>query len=306
MKVFLPEPESFSGWALDRLAKDNTLVSRPEGASVLLVRVGTSVDRRLLKSMPQLRVVASATTGLDHIDGDECRRLGIHILSLKGDTAFLSDLPNTAELAFALLLALYRRLPAAMSDVIAGRWRQAPFRGSTLGEKTFGIVGHGRLGRIAGRIAAGFGMTVLAYDPCPRCPVEGPIGLAGSLDELVARVDVLSLHADLNETSRAMISAPVFARMRRGSVLLNTARGQLVDERALIEALESGAIAGAALDVIANESSFDETNRLLAYARRHENLLLTPHIGGQTEEAVLTADKRILSKLDNWCATNAC
>ncbi len=306
MRVYLPEPESFSRWALDRLVRERSLASVPADASVLLVRVGTRVDRRMLDAMPELRVVASATTGLDHIDDDECRKRGVQVLSLKGDTAFLSDLPNTAEHAFALLLALYRRLPAALADVFAGRWRQAPFRGSTLGGKCFGIVGYGRLGRIAGRIATGFGMDVLAYDPQPRCSPEPPVQCVGSLEELAARVDVLSLHADLNASNRAMIDARVFGHMRPGSVLLNTARGQLVDESALLEALETGTIAGAALDVICDESVFDEGNRLVAYARRNENLLLTPHIGGQTEEAVVAADKHILSKLENWCATNAC
>lgn len=305
MKVYLPEPEAFSSWALSALESAYGLAGKPDEAGILLVRVGTRVDPPMLDRAPNLRLVVSATTGDDHIDIEECRRRRIDIVTLKGETGFLVGLPNTAEHAFALLLALYRRLPAACRDVLRGAWQQAPYRGRTLKGRTFGIAGYGRLGRIAGEIAKGFGMKVLAYDPQPRGRTEPAVALVDTLEALAGAVDVLSLHADLNESSVNMVNAVVLEAMPESAVLVNTARGQLVDEAALLEALRNGSISGAALDVIRNEDSFGEGNALLEYARDHDNLLLTPHIGGQTSEAVEAADKYIVSKIERWCASYA-
>lgn len=306
IKVYLPDPASFSAWAVSKLESEYELTIGPMEAVILVVRVSTCVDQALLEQMPVIRLVVSATTGTDHIDIGECERRGIDILTLKGETELLSRLPNTAEHAFALLLALYRHLPRARQDVLKGIWCQAPYRGRTLQGKTFGIVGYGRLGEMAGRMARGFEMTVLAYDPEPRRQDGEDVTFVNNVEDLAGSVDVLSLHADLNPTSKEMINAAVFRRMNDAAVLINTARGQLVDQTALLQALESGSISGAALDVIEGEGSFQQGNALLDYAKRHDNLLLTPHIGGQTMEAVEAADKYIFSKIDKWCARNAC
>ncbi|KAA3624577.1 MAG: hypothetical protein DWQ08_10260 [Proteobacteria bacterium] len=306
MKVYVPETDTFSYWAISSLDADSALATDRERAQILLVRVGTRVDEALLEAMPSLRLVATATTGLDHIDHDACDRRGVSIVSLKGDTAFLSDLPNTAEHAFALLLALYRRLHPAWQDVLSGNWRQAPFRGRTLRGRSFGIVGYGRLGRIAGRIAEGFGMNTVVWDPNPVFGPEDDVAVADSLEILAASADVLSLHADLNDANVGMIDRVVFERMPEGSVLINTARGQLVDEPDLLAALREGRIAGAGLDVIDREEAFSADSPLLEYARDHDNLILTPHIGGQTVEAVEAADRHILGKIEKWCKSNVC
>lgn len=301
MKIYLPDRATFSIDTIEKLSATHRLAEEPHEADVLLVRVGTRVDRELLNRMSTLRLVASATTGLDHIDREACERRSVDVVSLKGETAFLNDLPNTSEHAFALLLALWRRLFVARDDVHAGSWRQSPFRGRTLAGKRFGIVGHGRLGRIAARIATGFGMQVLFFDPEPVCEPDAGVRRLESLTALAQAVDVLSLHADLNDGNERLIDAAIFDRMGSQSVLVNTARGQLVDEDALLLALRSRRIAGAALDVVWNEDEFGPGNALLEYARCQDNLILTPHIGGQTEEAVAMADRYILKKIDQWC-----
>lgn len=269
------------------------------------MRVAYRVDAGMLDKLPALRVVVSPTTGIDHIDLDECARRNIDVLTLRGHTEFLENLTNTAEHAFALLLALYRRLVPAYREVLTGRWRQTEHRGYTLAGKTFGIVGYGRLGGIAARIARGFGMAVLAYDPYKEVP-PGKAERVGDLKDLAARSDVVSLHAELNDLNHGMINTEVLSHAPPHSVLINTARGQLVDEHALLQALSQGRLAGAGLDVIQSETTFGNANALLNYAESHDNLLLTPHIGGQTHEAVEAADKYIYSELEQWCTRNGC
>jgi len=297
------EPEAFSNWARQEVRRRFRLVEDPEKANIVLLRVGRRMDCESITQMPALRAVVSPTTGIDHIDVDECTRRNIEVITLKGEVEFLSQLTNTAEHAFGLLLALYRRLVPAFEEVREGSWRQAPYRGHSLFGKAFGIVGHGRLGRIAGDIARGFGMKVLAYDPgVSSFPKE--VSVFSDLVTMARCTDVLSLHASLNQGNHGMIDAGIFDQLPSHAVLINTARGQLVDEAALLEALSRSKIAGAALDVVCNEERFDRNNTLARYSRKNDNLLLSPHIGGQTFEAVEAADKFIVSKLNRWCAEN--
>lgn len=304
MPAYFLEPAVFSQWLRDRVAERCGIAAEPDAAEALFVRVGYRVDAEMLDTMPALRVVASATTGDDHIDLDECARRGVAVLTLRGHTAFLEGLTNTAEHAFALLLALYRRLVPAYRDVLAGHWHQAAYRGHTLAGKTFAIVGYGRLGAMAARMAAGFDMEVLAYDPHKEVRAD-KVRQLDDLHEFAERADILSLHADLNESSHGMIDAGVLDRMPDHGVLINTARGQLVDEAALLTSLRNGGLAGAGLDVVRSETTFGSDNALLHYAKEHDNLLLTPHIGGQTQEAVVAADQYIFSEFERWCTANA-
>lgn len=305
MLVFFLEPDVFSQWILEKAETDHRSAETPGSAEVLFIRIGYRVDSAMLDRMPALRVVVSPTTGIDHIDLEECARRNIDVLTLRGHTEFLENLTNTAEHTFALLLALYRRLVPAYRDVLAGHWRQAEHRGYTLAGRSFGIVGYGRLGRMAARIARGFGMQVLACDPYQEVSSDEAEQVQG-INDLAARSDVLSLHADLNDRNRGMINAEVLDRIPDQGVLINTARGQLIDEDALLQALSRGRLAGAGLDVIRSETTFGNDNALLQYAKEHDNLLLTPHIGGQTHEAVTAADKYIYSKLERWRAANGC
>lgn len=305
MNVLFLEPEVFSDWAVRNVAEEFRLSSVPEQTQVLFVRIGRRIGENILRLLPRLRVLVSVATGVDHIDYAACQSRNVEVLTLKGEHQFLAGLSNTSEHAFALLLALYRRLLPAHRGVLEGHWEQSPYRGHTLRGKTFGIVGYGRLGRFAAEIAGGFGMHIIAYDPEHNVMPAGTVKVDNLID-LAAAADVLSLHADLNELNHGMIDESVLRAMPANAVLVNTARGQLIQESALLRALEEGWIAGAALDVLADEAGFGKDHPLLSYARTHDNLVLTPHIGGQTYEAVEVADKFMVSKLKEWCKNNAC
>ncbi len=299
-RVYLPDAEAFSPECRGELSRMRRLTRSRGEATAIFVRVGTRVDAAMLAGFPKLRAVFSATTGVDHIDLAACAARSVAIFSLRGRTAFLRRLPNTAEHSFALLLALYRNLPEAFEAVKRGRWEQTPFRGRTLAGKRFGIVGFGRLGRIAASIARGFGMSLSAYDPHVRT-MPAYITRVRTLTQLARSVDVLSIYASLVPETIGLIDARVLAAMKPEAVLVNVARGQIVDEAALLDALRRGAIAGAALDVLADEASAgDPGHSVIREARRLRNLIITPHIGGQTFEAVVQADRHILDLFAKW------
>lgn len=267
----------------------------------LIVRLGHSVDAELLRHGRRLRVVASSTTGLDHIDLRACAERDIAVLSLRGESAFLEEVPATAELTWALLLALLRRLPWAFDDVRRGGWQRDAFKGRELRNRRLGLVGLGRVGRQVAGFGKAFGMEVAAFDPKPERWVEGVLSCP-DLPTLLGRSDVLSVHASLDDRSRGMIGAAELALLPANAFLLNTARGELVDESALVAALDSGRLAGAALDVRHHERdpaarAASPIDRFLARPEARGRLLLTPHIGGVTEESMARTEIFLAKKL---------
>ncbi len=268
---------------------------------VLVVGVKTLVDRELLDAAPRLQVIGSPTTGLDHIDLDYAAARDIAVLSLKGERAFLDTIYATAEHTWALLLALIRRVPWAFNDVLREGWRRERFIGTELHGRTMGIVGLGRVGiKIAG-VAATFGMQVIATDPRVKSPDVKPV----SLETLLRTSDVVTLHVPLNAETEGMLGREQFDIMERRPVLVNTSRGKIVDEAALLDALDKGQIAGAAVDVLADETSGKPPaadNPLVAYAATHDNLLVTPHLAGATHESMHATQtfiaRRIAEQLD--------
>ena len=235
---------------------------------VALIRVETALDRALIERARRLRLIASATTGINHIDADAARQRGVRILHLHG-----AHTRPTAEHAFALLLALARRIPAAHESMRAGRWDRARWIGRQLAGKNIGVIGVGRIGRTVARMAHAFGMNVLAYDPyVPR--TAAPFARwRRTLGDLLRPSHVVTLHAALTAETRGMIGRRQFDQMRPGSLLVNTA---------------SGRIAGAAIDVFSTEP-LPRSSPLRRYARRRDNLILTPHLGASTAEAVQAA-----------------
>jgi D-3-phosphoglycerate dehydrogenase len=265
------------------------LVASLRDADVLWVRLRHQIDEEVMHAAPRLRWIATPTTGLNHIDLDAAARRGIGVLSLRGQVEFLSNVRATAELTMALMLALLRRLPEAIAHTRAGEWNRDLFRGSELYRRTVGIVGYGRLGRIVGRYLQAFGARVLGTD---RRPVEVDPGIEMvDMAELLEQSDVVSLHVDLVPENVGFFNASCFRRMKQGSFLVNTARGELICEQALLAALRSGRLAGAALDVRTEEWAKDKgAHPLVRYARKHAHLLLTPHIGGLTGESLSQAE----------------
>jgi D-3-phosphoglycerate dehydrogenase len=251
---------------------------------VVWMRLAHRVTADVLGPKPRCRVLAVPVTGLDHIDPEACAQRGVEVVSLRGETEFLKQVRATAELTVALALSLLRHIPAASQAVRQGIWDRDRFRGRELFGKTAGIVGMGRLGRIVADYFRAFQMRVIGYDPRPDFPCEAAERVE-TLGELLRCSDLVSLHVTYGPETQHLIGTRELGQMRPGAVLLNTSRGGVVDELALLQALESCHLAGAALDVLDSEPDIGPDHILIAYARRHDNLLLVPHLGGNTHES---------------------
>jgi glyoxylate reductase len=249
-----------------------------EDAEALLCLLTDRVDAAVLDSAPRLRVVANAVVGYEHVDRDACRARGIVVTNTPD---VLTD--ATADLAMALILSAVRGLPGAERSLRAGEfhgWGFWDYLGGDLNGKTLGIFGMGRIGRAVARRAAPFGMRVI-YHSRTRLAAEEEAALGAEwtdFDGLIARSDVLSLHAPLTPQTRHAIDADALRRMRPGAYLVNTARGALVDEAALVDALRDGRLAGAGLDVYEREPQIHPGLLELP------NVTLLPHVGSATRE----------------------
>lgn len=269
----------------------------------LWVRLRNNIDAEVLDAAPALKFVATNTTGLTHLDLEELERRGITVLSLRGETDFLTEIRATAEHTLALLFALLRNIPAAHQHVLAGGWNRDLFAGRELHCKTAGIIGYGRLGRIVARYLTAFGMNVLATSPHLQQADCDPGVRAVPLEMLLRESQVVSLHANYTPENARMLGASQFALLRPGSYFVNTARGELVDEAALLAALESGHLVGAALDVLDGEQATGMgAHPLVRYAQTHGNLLLTPHLGGNTPESLAKTEEFLAEKICAWAA----
>jgi len=255
-----------------------------ESVSVLFAPLGYALDKIKLDRCPNLRAVISNTTGVFHIDMKESARRGIAVCALHDEQDFLDTITPTAEHTIGLMLAAWRQIPAAHKSTCEGNWDRRPWGAPRMFSRLrLGIVGYGRLGRKVADIARAMGMAVDYYDPY----IEG--GLA-SLNQLASNADILSLHAPANAETENLISSDILAALPSGAMVINTARGELLDTDALLDLLESGHLHCAALDTIDGEydpnfpAHFSQS-RLVKYARNHDNLILTPHIGGSTIDA---------------------
>lgn len=291
--------QSYGEVRLEQLDRQR-LITAIKDADVLIVRLANQIDEEIFDSAPSLKVVVSATTGLDHIDMDAAKRHGVAVLSLRGEVDFLRSIPATAELTWALLLALTRNVPSAFNSVLAGEWQRDRFKGHDLSGRRLGILGLGRIGSIVARYGLAFGMTISAYDPAPLQWVEG-VERAVSMEDLFGHSNVLSIHVPLNPSTVHLVGEPQLNLLPAGAYLINTARGDVLDEAALLSTLERGTLAGAALDVLSDERSIHPGNSaLIQYARTHTNLILTPHIGGATFESMAATEVFMANKLGEF------
>ncbi len=279
-------------------ANRQQLIAAIPDVDVLWVRLRNMIDKEIMDHAPKLTTIATNTTGLNHVDLDEAAKREIAIVSLKGEYEFLSDIRATAEHTIGLALALLRKIPAAHNHASAGGWDRYPFKGHELYEQTAGIIGYGRLGKIVAGYFKAFGMKVLACDPNVSDTPDDVLKV--ELDELVTQSDVISLHVDYQPENNQMIDKAVFDHVKQGAVFINTARGELVNESDLLAALNSGRLAGAALDVVASEhTDSDARAALVQYTTENDNLILTPHIGGNTFESHFKTEEFLAQKLLN-------
>ncbi len=288
LKVLVADPVSQSG--VDELATGGALevtvnTGLPEAElikiipefSALVVRSQTKVTAKVLEAAKNLKVVGRAGVGVDNVDIDAATKAGVIVMNTPGGNTI-----STAELAFSLIVSLARSIPQADASMKAGRWDRKKFEGVELYNKTLGILGMGRIGTEVARRALAFGMRVVAYDPyLSEAKARSlQVEVVENIDELLPRVDFLTMHMPLTAETKHMIDARRLALCKKGVRIVNCARGGLIDEAALKDGLESGQVAGAALDVYEVEPPPAEFP-----LRDLKNIVFTPHLGASTAEA---------------------
>lgn len=243
----------------------------------LIVRSGTKVTADIINEAKNLKIIGRAGVGVDNIDVESATRRGIIVMNTPGGNTI-----STAEHTMSLILSLARNIPQACDDLKAGNWNRKKFIGVELYGKTIGIIGLGRIGREVAIRCKAFGMNVIGYDPVLSAEVAARIGveLVSNLDEIYRRSDFITVHVPLNDETRGMIGKEELLKCKRGVRIINCARGGIIDEDALLEAIEAGHVAGAALDVFAEEPP-PKDHPLI----NHPKVIVTPHLGAATEEA---------------------
>jgi D-3-phosphoglycerate dehydrogenase len=272
LAVFQQEP----GWQIvtpDQI-KDG-LAAELADADALVVRSAVQADAKLLESAPKLRVIGRAGVGVDNIDTEAATRKGIVVMNTPGANAIA-----VAELTIGQMISLARSIPRANATMHDGKWEKKSLQGQELRGKTLGIVGLGRIGLEVARRARSFGMELIGYDPfiAPVIARENDVTLV-PIDEIFRRSDYLTLHVGLTPQTEGLINATSLAVMKKGVRIINCARGELINEQALADALKSGHVGGAALDVFHKEPLKDSPFFEL------DNVILSPHIAGSTDEA---------------------
>ncbi len=257
---------------------------------ILVVRNLTQVDKKYIDSLPNLKIVASPTTGHNHLDIPYLKKNNIKLISLRGRKSFLKDITSTAEHTMGLLLALYRHIPWSFDAVKKGSWPRDEFIGNQLKDKTIGLLGYGRLGKIVKRYAKAFHMNVIAYDPNvskDKMLKEGVKKV--SMETLLKTSDIVSLHVLLTDDTYDLVKPKHFRLMRKDSIFINTARAEVVEKDAIYKALKNKWIRGAAIDVMHDEEmdgSHLKKDLLHKYAKNNKNLLISSHLGGVSFEAM--------------------
>ncbi len=296
---------------------DESNTEAAEHAEVLSVFIYSVVDKPMLEKMPGLKLIVTRSTGFDHIDIEECKRRNIVVCNVP------SYGENTvAEHTFALILSLSRNLYKACVKRLTSDFSIKGLRGFDLKGKTLGVVGTGRIGLHVIRIAKGFDMQVLAYDTHPNELLAEVLGFTYvPLERLMAEAQIVTLHVPYNRFTHHLIDAGKFKLMQKGSFLVNTARGAVVDTTALIEALSNGTLAGAGLDVLEEEEFIkEETSVLYEYNKpevlsviaknelvlRRQNVVYTPHIGFDSQEALERILETTAGNITNFAANKTC
>ena len=241
------------------------------------------IDREAIGSAPDLELIVTASTGANHIDGEALEQRNIPLLTLKGQTELLHSLTPAAELSWALIMSCARHLRGAYHHVESKGWDRTMFPGLMLKGKTMGIIGFGRIGGWVARYANAFDMKILCYDPCIT-KVENYVKMV-DLENLVSSSDVISIHVHLSSETEKILNKDIIGKFKKGSVFVNTSRGELTDENALVDALKSKRITAVGVDVLCDESDITESP-LWKYAQDHNNVHITPHIGGFCPDAV--------------------
>jgi D-3-phosphoglycerate dehydrogenase len=287
--ILTNEPDGFPVEALERLRVVAEVYRADEEypaqrVTVAFVRLREKIGVEFHCRHPSLRWVVSPTTGVDHLDLDYLNKVGVQVISLRGRTEFLENIHATAEHTLALLLALIRRVPDAVRSVSDGHWNRYPFKGRELFGKTVLIIGYGRIGRQVHKLYAAFGCRVLAIDSIAE---RVPAALHCEMSDALACADILSIHVNLDDSTWGLVDEVLLDQLKPGAWLVNTSRGEIVDQAAVLSRVADGRLSGAALDVLVGEPDpllNDAVHKAILDCG--PRLLLTPHIAGFTLESL--------------------
>lgn len=268
---------------------------------VIFAKLGLVFDNRIFELQPALKILVTPTTGLNHIVLPDAEMHGIKILSLRGEAEFLSNVTSTAEHAWALLLATNRSLISAVSRVSKGLWKRQELEVHELSGSSLGIIGMGRLGRMVARYGLAFQMEVVGCDPYVSSEMF-PAGCRKvDLQELLASSAYVVVLASYKPGDQPILGRVEFGKLRLGAVLINVARGELIDERALLHALDNGKIRGFGTDVLVGDSSWGSSDlfhsEIVERSKLDNRIIVTPHMGGYATEAIEKTRKFMVGKL---------
>lgn len=265
-----------------------------QDAEIVSAFVATAFPRSVIAKLPKLKLISTRSVGYDHIDLAACAERDITVCNVPDYGSHV-----IAEHVFALLLSTMRHIPEADKRVEGGVFDYHGLRGMALRGKTIGILGTGKIGRTVARIAHGFGMTILATDICRTAEIEREFGVRYvPFAELIAQSDILTLHAPATKDTEHLLNAKAFGAMKKGMVLVNTARGSLIDTKALLKALDDGTVSHALLDVLEHEQNFAENTTLVA----HPRVVVTPHIAFYADDSMRNMYNDCFDSIDQWLA----
>jgi len=308
MKVLICDPISPKGIALfqqtpgfvvkvlDKRLPEAELLPVVADVDAIVVRSETKISRKVIEAAPQLKVVGRAGVGVDNVDVEAATQRGIVVMNTPAGNTI-----STAELTFAMLMALARKIPQAHASMKAGEWNRKSFQGTELHNKSLGILGMGRIGGEVARRAIAFGMKVYAYDPYLSLARAKELQAElVELDEIYAKSDFITVHMPMTDETKGMVNAVAFAKMKKGVKVLNCARGGIIHEGDLLEAIQSGHVAGAGLDVYEVEPLPGDSP-----LRGLPQVIMTPHLGASTEEAQENVGIEVAEAITDFLAQGA-
>lgn len=272
--------------------KDESLIEACADAEIISCFINTQFPRTVIERLPKLKLLCTRSVGFDHIDIDACTERGITVCNVPDYGSHV-----IAEHVFALLLSTLRHVYEGDKRVESGVFDYHGLRGMALKGKTIGILGTGKIGRKVAKIAYGYEMRILANDVCRTVELERELGVRYvPLEELLAESDILTLHLPAMEETEHLLDAGAFAQMKDGVVLVNTARGSLIDTKALLDALQSGKVAHALLDVLEHEQNFEENRELI----NHPHVVVTPHIAFYADDSMRNMYIDAMQSIEQW------
>jgi D-3-phosphoglycerate dehydrogenase len=319
MKILISEANGYSLTALDIYRQFgeviesngdfNHIESIIEEVDVLVVKLKFTWNEAIIARAKRLKFIVTSTTGLNHIKLPTNSK--IRIISLKGETEFLNTITPTAELTWALILNLFRNIPEAINSVKNRNWQRNQFIGKELSGSRLGIIGYGRLGRMVARFGVAFNMNVVVYDNDTSNFREVEFGISfKSLEETLSLSDIVSIHIPLNEDNINYLDKEKLSLLKRGSVVVNTSRGEVIDEHALLEMVDNGHLAGIGLDVLADEVSqvpnWEKSNPIINSRYFGSKVLVTPHIGGACSTSMERTEIFVAQKTETLLREEMC